>query len=221
MAREVILGEGLAEVLQGQAPATTSSSSPRAPTGPSPRTAIPLAGIAATGDSLTDRTAAYLPLATAQDYLVLGGKVHEIAVIVDKLGRARDMSRTIAAAIDDAGLSVDPWQVFAKSFYEAMQADKAGMWVMLVVIVIIVAMGVLNTVLMSVLERRREYGLLKALGTKPRRIVGLVLLEVGNPHDDRHDRSGPAWASAPMPSSPATASNSAPGSRTAAWSSTR
>jgi putative ABC transport system permease protein len=75
-------------------------------------------------------------------------------------------------------VSVEPWQVFAKAFYEAMKADKAGMWVMLVVIVIIVAVGVLNTVLMSVLERRREYGLLKALGTKPRRIVRLVLLEV-------------------------------------------
>ena len=49
--------------------------------------------------------------------------------------------------------------MFAKSFYEAMRADKAGMWVLLLVIVIIVAVGVLNTVLMSVLERRREYGL--------------------------------------------------------------
>jgi putative ABC transport system permease protein len=52
------------------------------------------------------------------------------------------------------------------------------MWVLLVVIVVIVAVGVLNAVLMAVLERRREYGLLKALGTKPRRVIGLVLLEV-------------------------------------------
>jgi ABC-type antimicrobial peptide transport system permease subunit len=41
-----------------------------------------------------------------------------------------------------------------------------------------VAVGVLNTVLMSVLERRREYGVLKALGTRPRQIVKMVFSEV-------------------------------------------
>jgi ABC-type antimicrobial peptide transport system permease subunit len=41
----------------------------------------------------------------------------------------------------------------------------------------IVALGVLNTILMSVLERRREYGLLKAVGTKPRHLFTLILLE--------------------------------------------
>jgi len=59
-----------------------------------------------------------------------------------------------------------------------MKADKAGMWVMLVIIVLVVAVGVLNTVLMSVLERRREYGVLKAVGTKPAQIIKMVLLEV-------------------------------------------
>jgi putative ABC transport system permease protein len=52
------------------------------------------------------------------------------------------------------------------------------MWVMLFVIILIVAVGVLNTVLMSVLERTREYGVLKALGTKPRQIFWQVLVEV-------------------------------------------
>jgi len=49
---------------------------------------------------------------------------------------------------------------------------------MLVIIVLVVAVGVLNTVLMSVLERRREYGVLKAVGTKPAQIIKMVLLEV-------------------------------------------
>jgi putative ABC transport system permease protein len=173
---EIILGEGLAEILKARLGDEVVLLSQGAD-GSIAEDEFRLAGIVSMGDSLTDRAAAYLPLATAQDYLVLGDKVHEIAVVITKLGRVRAMSRTIAAAIDNPALSVDPWQVFARSFYEAMKADKAGMWVMLVVIVIIVAVGVLNTVLMSVLERRREYGLLKALGTKPRRIVRLVLLE--------------------------------------------
>jgi len=37
---------------------------------------------------------------------------------------------------------------------------------------------VLNTVLMSVLERQREYGVMKAIGTKPKQIIKLVVIEV-------------------------------------------
>jgi ABC-type lipoprotein release transport system permease subunit len=87
-------------------------------------------------------------------------------------------NQLIAEKIDGEKLVSHTWQEFAKAFYSAMKADQEGMWIMLVIIVIIVAVGVLNTVLMSVLERRREYGLLKALGTKPKQIVKLVLLEV-------------------------------------------
>ena len=49
---------------------------------------------------------------------------------------------------------------------------------MIFVIILVVAVGVLNTVLMTVLERTREYGVLRAIGTGPQQIFGLVLIEV-------------------------------------------
>jgi putative ABC transport system permease protein len=176
-AREAILGRGLADILQAKLGDEIVLLSQGAD-GSIAEDQYTLVGMASSGDALTDRTAYYLPLTTAQAYLVLDGKVHEIAVVVSRLSRVETTSQAIALGLGDAALSVAAWQVFAKSFYDAMKADKAGMWVTLLVIVVIVAVGVLNTVLMSVLERRREYGLLKALGTKPRRIVRLVLLEM-------------------------------------------
>jgi putative ABC transport system permease protein len=176
-ASEVILGKGLAEILQSKIGDEVVVIS-QAVDGSIANDAYTLIGIAATGDDLSDRVSFFLPLNTAQELLALDGRVHEIAVIIHKLGRVKDIARLLSSRISDPDLSVDPWQVFARSFYQAMKADKAGMWVLLVVIVVIVAVGVLNTVLMSVLERRREYGLLKAVGTKPRQIIRLVLLEV-------------------------------------------
>jgi putative ABC transport system permease protein len=176
-AREAILGRGLADILQAKLGDSIVLLS-QGVDGSIAEDKYTLIGVASSGDELTDRTAYYLPLATAQDYLVLGSRVHEIAVVVAELSRVEAISRDIAFGLRDPTLSVAAWQVFAKSFYDAMKADKAGMWITLLVIVVIVAVGVLNTVLMSVLERRREYGLLRALGTKPRRIVRLVLLEV-------------------------------------------
>ena len=42
---------------------------------------------------------------------------------------------------------------------------------------VIVAVGVLNTVLMTILERTREFGMLRAVGTRPKSIFALILLE--------------------------------------------
>lgn len=176
-ARETILGRGLAGLLEARLGDEIVLLSQGAD-GSIAEDLFRLVGVASSGDDLTDRTALYMPLGTAQEYLSLGDKVHEIAAVVSSLGRVRAVSRALAAELEGRGLAVEPWQVFARSFYQAMKADKAGMWVILLVIVVIVAVGVLNTVLMSVLERRREYGLLKALGTRPGRVVRLVVLEV-------------------------------------------
>jgi len=118
-------------------------------------------------------------LKDAQELLVLGDNVHEIIVIVKKLAEVTKVTSQIQHQLDTSIYAVEPWQQFAKSFYTAMKADQEGMWIMLFVIVLIVAVGVLNTVLMSVLERRREYGLLKAIGTRPGQIIWLVLTEIG------------------------------------------
>ena len=137
-----------------------------------------LAGIIESGDETTDRTGFYLSLADAQQLLVTGDAVHEIIITVHNLKDVAQITDSIRKALADPSLDVQPWQEFAKSFYQAMKADQEGMWISLFVIILVVAVGVLNTVLMSVLERRREYGLMKALGTRPGQIVRLVLAEL-------------------------------------------
>jgi putative ABC transport system permease protein len=130
-----------------------------------------------TGDPGLNRSAVYLRLADAQTLFVLEGRVHEIAVTVDNLNHVRKVTDDLRHRLAGRDLEVDPWQVFASEFYKAMQADKNGMYLSLVVVVMVVAITILNTVLMSVLERQKEYGVLKAIGTRPGRIVGMVVTE--------------------------------------------
>ena len=69
-----------------------------------------------------------------------------------------------------------------------MRADQKGNWISLFIITMLVAIGVLNTVLMTVLERTREYGLMRAIGTSPFIVFQLVILEVAVMalHAERH-----------------------------------
>lgn len=122
-----------------------------------------------------DRMAVYLPLTAAQMFLSMGNDVHEYALLVkDKHNNERT-----AALIGDQlpDLTVSPWQVVEATFYRTMQSDKQGNQFMMGLIVFIVFIGVLNTVLMSVLERTREFGVLRAIGCRPMSLIRLITIE--------------------------------------------
>lgn len=134
-------------------------------------------GIVSTGSSDFDRSSAYISLADAQILYAMGNSVHEIAVTTGSLGPVEKVSEEIAALAGDRELSVSPWQVFAAEFYNGMQADEASLRIVLGIIIGMAALGVLNTILMMVLERRREFGVMKAIGTRPGSIVKMLVLE--------------------------------------------
>ena len=122
-----------------------------------------------------DRMAVYLPLNAAQEFLSLGNDVHEYVLLVN----SKDDNEVIASGLSAqlTELTVSPWQVVEAIFYRTMQADKQGNYFTMGLITFIVFIGVLNTVLMSVLERTREFGVLRAIGSRPMQLVRLITLE--------------------------------------------
>jgi len=101
--------------------------------------------------------------------------VHEYALLVND----KDANETIASGLSAQlpELTVAPWQGVEATFYRTMQADKGGNYFSMALITFIVFIGVLNTVLMSVLERTREFGVLRAIGSRPMQLVRLISLE--------------------------------------------
>ena len=173
----IVIGKGLAKTLS----ATLGSEMvlfSQAADGSIANDVYTIVGILESGDDATDRVTCYLNLEDAQELLVLQGRIHEIVLTVSKINQVPTITKAIKAHLNDSTLDVAPWQEVAKSFYRAMQADKQGDAIGRIVIMLIVAIGVLNSVLMSVLERTREYGVLKAVGTKPTQIFRLVICEV-------------------------------------------
>jgi ABC-type lipoprotein release transport system permease subunit len=124
-----------------------------------------------------DRTL-YLSLADAQAFLALPGRIHEAAVLLKDIGLARKEAAALQAALADPKVSVEPWQAVEKDFHRAMKADRTGDAVGQAVFLLLVALGVLNTVLMNLLERVPEYGLLKALGTRSSTLTRMIFLEM-------------------------------------------
>lgn len=132
-----------------------------------------------TGISAGEGRNCYLHIQSARDFLALPGKAHEIAVSLRDFHQSRQAALRIDGVLNNPALDAEPWEIVEKQFYQAMLVDKEGMWISFLIIVAIVAIGVLNTVLMAILERTREYGVLKALGTRPSDIFALILMETG------------------------------------------
>ncbi|MFZ5981039.1 MAG: ABC transporter permease [Candidatus Zixiibacteriota bacterium] len=174
---EALIGKGLAEVLKAKLNDDIVIVS-QAADGSIANDLYRIVGIIDVGDDISNRSAFYLHLDDARELLVLDGRVHEIAVIIDDIDDVYETAGEIERLLNKPDLSVQPWQDFARSFYHAMQADLQGNWIMLLIVNLIVAVGVLNTVLMTVLERTREYGVLRAMGTRPTSIFRLVITEV-------------------------------------------
>ena len=170
---EVVVGEGLAEIL-GARLGDEIALIAQGADGSVANDVFAIVGLVQGG--VQERMNCYMHLETAQEFLALQGRVHEVAVVLEDQVRARQVAVRLQVALGE-DFAVDPWQVVEKAFYEAMRADVEGMWVSLLVIMVIVAIGVLNTVLMTILERTREFGVLRALGTRPSEVFKLVVLE--------------------------------------------
>lgn len=139
--------------------------------------AYAVVGLVDSGGGSVFENTLYLSLEDAQELFALPDAAHEIVVIAQSLRSVADLTQRLQTGMANRGLEISPWQEFAKAFYVAMEADKKGTWITLGIILLIVAISVLNTVLMNVLERTREYGVMRAIGTRPGLLFGLVVLE--------------------------------------------
>ena len=100
-----------------------------------------------------------------------------IAIFLDDPDTLYSWKSKIKTAIEDNATVALDWQEMMPQLVQFILIDNAGNYVFLVFILIMVVFGVLNTVLMSVLERTREFGLLRALGLSRRHLLSLVFCE--------------------------------------------
>jgi ABC-type lipoprotein release transport system permease subunit len=125
-----------------------------------------------------DRSLAEIPLGYFQDTFAMEGHGNSIAISTDNLEQIPAASGRVNNIIagQDALVLLD-WTALHPGLQQAIKADFSSAWFMYGVLIILVAFSVLNTQLMSVLERTREFGVITALGIKPSRLASLVMLE--------------------------------------------
>lgn len=130
-------------------------------------------GLFATGIPSYDDSAALMPLSKAQAFL--GANDHASAVFI-LLNNKADTAK-VAAALQGADRRVLTWEELNQVFLQAMQTGMSFYTLLDGIVMLIVAVIIANTLLMSVFERIREMGILAAIGMKGRSMLQMFLLE--------------------------------------------
>lgn len=135
-------------------------------------------GVVRTGIREVDRSLVMVGRQRAAAMGGIPGQIHELAVVLKKA----DDEKTALPAIRDLvrrrpKLQAVSWQEAMPNLSNAIRLDYASQQFIFVVILLIVTIGVVNTLLMSVMERIREFGVIRAVGASPGRLRWMVLTE--------------------------------------------
>lgn len=129
------------------------------------------------GNDEFDGFGALVDLADLQAFLEAGDSVSHVAVFLPDSGALAATEARLDSLFPRDGYEVLAWPELMPDLVQFMVLDDAGNWLGNSVLIIVVGFGLLNTILMSVFERVREFGVMRALGLRPRAVFALVMIE--------------------------------------------
>jgi lipoprotein-releasing system permease protein len=123
-----------------------------------------------------DAALAYTSIATAQQFAEMGERVSGIEVRLTDVYQARRVSREIGSTLGMPYWTRD-WTEMNRNLFAAIQLEKTAMFVILTLIIFVAAFAIISHLILMVAEKRREIGVLRALGASSRSITLVFMAE--------------------------------------------
>jgi len=144
-------------------------------------TVVKVKGIYSSGQDEFDRSSMHISLRDFQDVYTMRGAVHEVVVLGRSLDEVSEIKTAVAGGIKSMEkrhhLVVVDWMELMPGLIQGIQMDLVGGLIFYFILIVVVAFSILNTFLMCIFERTREFGVIMAIGTTPGRLTKLLLIE--------------------------------------------
>lgn len=127
-----------------------------------------------------DRGVIYMPLNMAQEYFSAQGMISSIVLNLADKSEASILSleKEIAEMPTLNGNKVYAWQKLNRELVQQIESDKSSSYLMIGILYLVVAFGIFGTVLMMTAERKREFGVMMAVGMQKWKMVVVVFIEI-------------------------------------------
>jgi ABC-type lipoprotein release transport system permease subunit len=140
-------------------------------------TLLRVKGIFRSGSGSIDGSICIIPIGNLQKALNMGKGVTSIAIYLKNPFKQPEALKEIGSKAPPGEAGLYKWQTLQPDLRDFVVIDDAFGYMIYAIILLIVAIGVLNTVLMSVMERRREIGILTAVGMGSRQVMNMIIIE--------------------------------------------
>jgi lipoprotein-releasing system permease protein len=134
-------------------------------------------GIFDSGMAEYDSALVYMDLASAQAFFDLAGAVSGIEIRGTDLYAAKELARHIERALGP-GFRVRDWMDTNENLFSAAKLGKTVYFIVLLLIVLVAAFNIVSTLIMVVMEKRKDIAVLKSMGA-PRAAVGRIFIFKG------------------------------------------
>jgi putative ABC transport system permease protein len=138
--------------------------------------ALTVTGILSTGQSELDRNLLFAPLSSVQDAFGLEDEVHNLVLVLENYTQGKALAAPINELLQP-DQSYRTWQQLLPEVEQGIELDRVSGQIFFYILLILVSFAVLNTFVMVIFERTREFGMLMALGLRPWQIIGQVQIE--------------------------------------------
>ncbi len=133
-----------------------------------------VAGLFDVGNKDLNERWVFVSLRSAQTLLDLSGGISSIELNVDEIFSA---DRVAAAVASRTGLEAESWMERNRQLLVGLRSQSASSWMIQVFVVIAVALGIASVLVVSVVQKSREIGILKAMGTRTAQVVRVFLVQ--------------------------------------------
>lgn len=177
--RDMVIGTKLAEVLEiglGHRVVVTVA---QAESGELGQEMFRISGIYHFADEEMNRGMVFIRIDKAQQMLAIGDGVHEIALKFTSAAHAQDSELPFWSAYSRHGNEALSWTEILPQLEAILKMSQTSKYIMGIVLFGVVVFGIVNTLFMSLYERMFEFGVLRAVGTRPLRMAQVVLFEAG------------------------------------------
>jgi ABC-type lipoprotein release transport system permease subunit len=138
-------------------------------------------GMFHTGLDAMDRSLVLMPLASLQELLRLSpGRIHEVGIKLqenDITGATKTAAALEGQLRKTLPVKVRAWPMLAPELADYVQFNRRVTFMLFLIFFLLAVMGIVNTMLMAILSRTRELGMLLAVGMRPGQVVGLIVAE--------------------------------------------
>lgn len=137
---------------------------------------FPVRGIIHFPNPDLNSTTVYMTLQNCQYFYSADNRLTSIAIIVNNTKKVKKTTRQLTSLLGDK-YEVMPWNKMLIELVQGIQSDNAGGLIWIAILYIIITFGIFSTIIMGVVERKKEFAVMVAVGTQKAKLVIITIFE--------------------------------------------